>query len=601
MNRVLCGALAVAAVGLSFSCSKEEIKNSGYDPGVAEYDQTRYLKVVLANPGAGTKAPDFQNGSDSENEIKDIRFVFYDKDGNLTSNTVIVSGDQITPELETPENGSVNSVVKLSLPVDITQGENMPAYVMCYVNSFRPGDVGYKTINELLKAKRDKVVGTAADESAETFPMNNSSYFGYDIIQGKEMKILATPIPPDAFSATERDASPITIHVERYAAKVQLKMPEQAKIHDFEIDGKKLKFTPSGWAVSAVDKEMYLVKHFGLAEDQSESLESIYNRLGTWWNDAPNFRSYWSCSPGYYTRDYPEVSDDILDTPETARTAYSVEYLSYSTVTSAANSMDKNVRYTREGTVPKELFHPTDDGKSAVKNPKATLPSVIIAGKYQIDGQDADQDFFIYGGKVYVTKQIMLAYMVNNAQRIVYSSESGTEYNKEVSNFTLEHPKQVVRGDIKVPGRYVTLQLRNASNGMYFWKDGSYQAVTSDNLNEVNRLLMTSAGYAESYIEGMAYFAVPIKHIRWYENDNPQKTIGIASEDWDWTKVRTGDFGIVRNHVYDIVISEIKGRATGLYSKDQPLVPPTDIASYDVTYEVKTLNWAVVPTQTETL
>ncbi len=602
MNRLLCGALAVAAVGLSFSCSKEEIKNSGYDPGVAEYDQTRYLKVVLANPGTGTKADQsFDAGETGENEIKDIRFVFYDKDGNLTSNTVIVSGDQITPEQETPENGNVNSVVEVSLPVDITQGENIPAYVMCYVNSFRPGEVGYHTIDDLYKETRTKVVsdGVAEGNISGTFPMNNSSYYGYDPIKGQNgVRILATPIPAGAFGATEKEASKITIYVERYAAKVQLTMPGLDKIHDFEIDGKKLKFTPSGWAVNAVDTEMYLVKHFGKADN--ESLEDINERIGDWWNDEQNHRSYWACSKGYDMMGYPEVSDDITDTPETAKNNYSSEYLKYSNVVSANNAMENKTRYVRETTVSADIYKPTQDNP-AVRNPKATLPSVIIAGKYQIDGMDANPSFFIYGGKVYITEGTMLEHLINNAQRIVYADNSGSAYYKDKTNFVLEHPKQAVRGDLKVPGRYVTIQLKNASNGMYFWKDGGYQSVTSDNLNEVNWLLMTSAGYAESYIDGMAYFAVPIKHIRWYENDNQQKNIGIASKDWDWTKVRTGYFGIVRNHVYDIVISEIKGRATGLYSKDQPLVPPTDIASYDVTYEVKTLNWAVVPTQTETL
>lgn len=598
MNRLLCGALAVAAVGLSFSCSKEEIKNSGYDPGVAEYDQTRYLKVVLANPEAGTKADQsFDAGKTEENAIKDIRFVFYDKDGNLTSNTVTVSGDQITPEPGTPENGSVNSVVELSLPVDIMQGENMPAYVMCYVNSFRPGEVGYKTITELSNVRRTKVVGDGTEDNISgTFPMNNSSYYGSDPIKGQTgVRILATPIPAGAFGATEKEASSITIYVERYAAKVQLKMPEASKIHAFEIDGKKLIFTPSGWAVNAVDTDMFLVKRFGNAEN--EPLEDINGRIGDWWNDEQNHRSYWACSPGYYVDQYPEVSDDITDTPEMAKNKYCSEYLKYSEIVSPNNAMTNNIRYVREATVNSEMYKSAPNSP-AVRNPKATLPSVIIAGKYQIEGENADQDFFIYGGKVYTSRQDMLSYMVNNAQRIVYA-ENG--YYVTENDFVLEHPEQEVRGDIKVPGRYVTLQLKNPVGN--FLKDGEYIAVSEGNLNEVNRLLMTSVGYAESYIKGMAYFAVPIKHLGWYwdkeNNDNWGKS--ISDKTWDWTKVRTGDFGIVRNHVYNVEISEIKGRATGLYSKDQPLVPPTDISSYDVKYEVKTLNWAVVPTQTETL
>lgn len=599
MKRILLVAIAIIAVGMMSSCSKEELKQNGYDPGVAEVDETRYLKVSVSNPASMTKA-DFEEGEAEENAIKDIRFVFYDVNGKITSNVVIMNESQIAENVK-QGSGNVNSIVSVTLPVEITKGESMPAYVMCYVNSFRPGDVGMDSFAAIEEAKRVKVVGDGTDGNIEgTFPMNNSVYYGSDPVSGKnDVRIMATPIPVGALAGTPKEAQTITIHVERYAAKVKLTMP--ATIGDVLYDEHTLKFTPRGWAINALDKEMYLTKHF-LGKDDMTGAE-VTSAFGGWsaWNDAANYRSYWASSPGYYNKEYPSVSDDITD-PDAAKAYFDVEYLKYNDIVAQENSMDKTVRYVRESTVSSDIFKETD-GIGAARNPKAALPSVIIAGTYQIDDEPEGTDFYLYGGKAYIGTDAILQHMVANAQRIIYSDESGTSYYKTESSFEVIHPAEETRGDIAVPGRYVTLQLKKgvSLNGMYYLKDGKYSAVTENDFNIVNSLLMTSAGYSESYIGGMAYFVVPVKHIRWYESGNSNYEKKMTDEDWDWTAVRTGDFGIVRNHVYSIVIDKIEGRATGIHGNDHPIVPPTDINTYDVTYEVKTLNWAVVPTQNESL
>ena len=40
------------------------------------------------------------------------------------------------------------------------------------------------------------------------------------------------------------------------------------------------------------------------------------------------------------------------------------------------------------------------------------------------------------------------------------------------------------------------------------------------------------------------------------------------------SKMRVGDLGIVRNHVYSITVNSISGLGTGVRSLDQPIVPP---------------------------
>lgn len=93
----------------------------------------------------------------------------------------------------------------------------------------------------------------------------------------------------------------------------------------------------------------------------------------------------------------------------------------------------------------------------------------------------------------------------------------------------------------------------------------------------------------------MAFFSAPIQHWGWYREGNENKDKALA--DWDWGKMKTGDFGIVRNHIYTINIQTIAGLGTGIISTDDPLLPPTDKVSYAVKFRVNIQKWATLPTQ----
>ena len=58
-----------------------------------------------------------------------------------------------------------------------------------------------------------------------------------------------------------------------------------------------------------------------------------------------------------------------------------------------------------------------------------------------------------------------------------------------------------------------------------------------------------------------------------------------------------GDFGLVRNHVYSINVTTIKGLGTAIADPTDPTVPPAETTDYFVAYRLNILNWAIVPTQ----
>ncbi len=95
---------------------------------------------------------------------------------------------------------------------------------------------------------------------------------------------------------------------------------------------------------------------------------------------------------------------------------------------------------------------------------------------------------------------------------------------------------------------------------------------------------------------GAAYFGIPIKHLRATEDttNSPFAADGTVA---DWTNVRVGDFGLVRNHVYTINVTGIEGLGNGINDLDNPIVTPMDTYNYYIKYSIKVLNWRIVPAQ----
>ncbi len=263
--------------------------------------------------------------------------------------------------------------------------------------------------------------------------------------------------------------------------------------------------------------------------------------------------------------------------------------------------------YTLENTVHENGLHSI--------NPRAAAPSVILVGNYRIRLDDEttpiDQNttFYLYGRqndkhKIYIDgRDDILDAMLAN-QTVLAKDAAGTLLGKDdkdtyKADFAIEHPSLAVRNRANqtVPARFVTLQLARANTALHFFKDGQWVAVSSTNIDEVNTALMQSVGFARSYVNGMCYFSIPIKHVGFYQGDNPNADKNAGDESFDWASTRTGDYGLVRNHIYDIAVNSISGLATGLHGSDNPIVPPMNEETYHLRYKLNILQWGVVRKQ----
>lgn len=371
---------------------------------------------------------------------------------------------------------------------------------------------------------------------------------------------------------------------------------------------------------------------------------------GAWvWNNPDYHRCYWACSPAYFTNTYPEVADDYKGIAST----HPQKFYTYSEIigtNGAGYKMENNLHYAKETTV----------GYTALRspNPAASIASVVIAGHYDVikvtstgettitkeDATAFDGTFYTYlttkngtpgiyfnhytyganiGHSVVEGAESLLSRMVSQATilfkkdltkadtytRFDYGNAEDFRILSDALEIIRPTNEKIIKG-LKIPSRYVTLQFKTGvntkdnkiylANGKGFRQivsDDEYNELTDKNgyisWSEANIHLMQQVGYATKYHNSYTYFSIPVKHLGWYRTANTQKN----EKTINWNIVRVGDFGIVRNHSYNIQVTKISGIGTGIGDPDDPIIPPTDTQDYYVAYRMNILKWAIVPQQ----
>ena len=647
-----------AALTLGMAACSDDISNSGGNGGVLEADEVRYLQVAISDAHAGTRAASFDPGTAAENKVGDLYMMFYDQAGNVIYRA---DGKDIVWNPANDNPGTAGNVEKkgtATVKVTLKKNQNLPAYVVCFIN---PVQWDLTDVPHNMQDLRDKKRENYKDGNGN-YAMSNSSYFGTNILTGEtDVKISGTPIPQDYLlkkmpdgTEPEGTVKTLDIYVERYAAKVQFTMETRdgdgtgedekgvfpltitTKISDDETVTYTLKFKPKAWTINADAPTMYAIKKFALTDDGPvPTLDQVKTYMSGWnnadgtpmWNDATNFRSYWSCSPAFFATDFPQVSDQIADKVADGTGAgvaiepYGLKYYSYNQIAGPGGIGNKSFATTGAdgGTWPTMYALENTVGREAVKslNPKAAVPSVLVVGEYNITAGTTPvaegTSFYMRDGHLYfkdapgaevsavlikdklIEDQQILYVKTGNTYTLLNGTNAGTA-NK--SKLVVKHPDPVIRGENLVPHRYVTLQLSDVTGTDLYYRPngaGAYTPVTATNINAVNTLLWQQVGVAEAYTNGKCYYSIPIHHLRMSEDATGKPIKAGGSIDWD--NLRVGDMGLVRNHVYKISVKAIKGMATGIDNLNYPIVPPMDADDYYVKYQINILGWRVVPTQ----
>lgn len=699
-----------AAVLLAISAGACKEDSLAYDEPVYDSDQMRYVSVAIYSDASisrarapqsraegdaadqGAQDPTFEYGEADESEINDLWFVAYDADGAVVGKPVNAHFSGLQFPAPSPD-ASVGLIAKAVVPITVTKGSNPIIQIICYANpiQIQALDRPISVVETEMRALYSKPITTSDGATKDVFAMANSVF--YPTKEDGQLPRIAVPLL-DAASGykaiynTEKEAldaiaaddinGVAQIFIERAASKVRVYRADNFKITDYvssstadgatdPIPSFTMTFKPSKWDVNCRGKVGFVLKCFrsqdalGNIVGNNLTYKEVSTVLGNnvlanWiWNQDiddtdPDYghRSFWGCSPAYYSVEYPEVVSDIMDMDtEDPTTAvmdgkYKLKYLKYSEVETDGNDFpvangvaSANYNYYLETTVGSVGF--------TSKNPNASIPSVIVTGTYSLKVNNggtetalpANTTFYAYSqvgvenpyilfdnkaGSIEVADNMpegcrsLLDYLGHHKQQTVFffKGKDGKPLTTEQIGlyFEVKRPaKEVLTlladkdGDYKLAARKFTIQLTEAAKTaaadgdgfkLGFVKAGSgYVAVSATNFNEANALLAKDAGFADIYSDGKAYFNIPIHHYGWQRatNVNKESKNGIA-----WGKVQTGDFGMVRNHIYTIGISEIKGLGTGV-NFDYPIIPPSDESKQYIAYKLRVLNWAVVPVQ----
>lgn len=708
------------ALGLA-SCSDDKLDNGGSD--VAEIDHTMYLNVAISSTnGFGSRAayednayeggdtPEFDPGTPVESTIGTAYFVFYEeelgpdgktgtgKPGKQVGEIAVVS-NLTTTDVTDDATGSVTKSCISVVPVSVRKGDHEPKFVMCYVNPVTPANI-QNPIDYIETLTRQEV--TTGSGANMRFPMSNSVYYDAkgNLVRATEIgngKLYNSEAEAKEEAEKNGDNARVQIFVERYAAKVNFSVAQSdAAIPGYAAgEGEEkftLKFVPEYWAVNAEGKTSYITKSYRAQaaggailgsnytyaaansaintrfESATSGASTLLAATDQWaWNNAGLHRSFWGCSPAYYSTQYPEVASDI-DPANPDK--YELIYLTENQVRNGYGNLvsGTNAKLT-------DYFRETTTGTVGLtsKNPAAAVPSIALYGKYTITptttgatALPANTSFYTYmknsdgNANIYfdvVSKETdatgaangnsavtggtsMMRRFINQLSVLVKRTGEGTtedpyvftqfdpsktlDLQYLVSNLSIIRPfgavltsgvtGEAVEDQVKLAARRRTIQLNAAPTAdqttaagftLCYASGNSYVPVTTDNLTDVNKIIMQNVGYADYYNQASAYFNIPIKHLGWYRKGNLNRTgktengttTYTDNTTINWNNVMVGDFGLVRNHVYSINVTTIKGLGTAIADPTDPTVPPAETTDYFVAYRLNILNWAIVPTQ----
>ena len=120
----------------------------------------------------------------------------------------------------------------------------------------------------------------------------------------------------------------------------------------------------------------------------------------------------------------------------------------------------------------------------------------------------------------------------------------------------------------------------------------TYIELTADNLTAANEALQKQLGTSQYYDKGKAFFYSPIPHYLTYSPSSEKSFDGILK---NLSTYKTGEFGVVRNHIYNFTIESINGLGYGRTKDDDiPLpYPREDENIYQFDMKLEILPWHV--------
>lgn len=586
---MLSSVLASALMLMVASCSSEDVAGGDAQNGKGA---TSFLAVNIENVGSAPASRSYdqgggtyEDGTDAESKINKVRFYFFNGDGtpyllvNNDANKQPVNFlDQDVIEKDGEDHDHTAETKTKAMLVLNGETKAVPASVIAVIN---PDALDNNTLHSgtmTLSELRTSATGSKFYDNTNGFVMSNSVY------ESAGQDVCSTPVANSVFATSEEALkAPVDIYVERVNAKVNAKIDadyqrtgETEKAWTKNADGKyqievgsidvttyadntNAAPTKNTYPVYAVVQGWQLADADGKAEVCKQINTSWYaGELGiSPWTTSDYHRCFWSKSVPFTSGAQGEanhpVNPTFNDITQSLSDVFSVEPV-----------------YTLPNTPDKLVKNPTTSVN--------TLTKLIVAAKLVYkdnDGKYKNAQVCQYRGLTYLGEEAVKKQIVGGFAKYFKrtSTETGDVYQSiDASDIAFK----TVPGSSEVKDYEVVATLAD-NVGELFVKNGeTYNPVKKD---VVNAALAKEEAQVRS-TEGATYYYTPIKHL------------GTAGS--------LGEYGIVRNHSYQVTIQNIKGFGTPVYDPKKEIDPmiPSDENTY-LAASIKVLSWRVVSSKVD--
>ena len=580
--------LATALMMTVVSCSSSDDITGGNGNGNAE-GTTSYIAINLNSVGNAPTSRAYKQGEGTyddgetdENKITKVRFYFYNADG--TSYTLQSAGENgekpsknyidYNVGLDKDNKGNQGTTVSgATSAVLVLNGESnvAPAAMLTVVNP----DVNTAMLGEApanrWSTMRTEMKGQKFNDATNGFMMSNSTYED----GGKDL--CTTQLTGKTFSsAADAKNSPVDVFVERVNAKVKTTVGDANFVKvttDVELDGVNFKgkyktkdpvgklatIQPDG-TTKETDVYAY-IDAWGLGDEDSWAM--LYKQIDVQnWTDATlGFSATNPWSVAAYHRCFWGKSVAFGGTSTNSPVNHPYKEIKAELGTAL---------YTLPNT-------PTSYNEGVFTDPmKSYLTKIMVAARLAYDdaGTVRPAEICTYKGQKFLGKGNVKT-VIARELRTYYKKITSDTY-KEIEASDIDFSSKVTStSGLKLQNYQVVADLRSGLTELYQKKGGSYVPVA---------VATVKAEMQQAPVDisngGKTYYYTPIKHL------------GI--------KDSKAEFGVVRNHSYQVEISSIKGFGTPVYNPDTEIIPV--LPSDDLTYlaaKISVLSWRVVSSKVD--
>lgn len=582
---MLSSVLASALMLTVASCSSSDDITGGNGGENAE-GTTSYIAVNLKTVGnaptgnarqtraySDSNNGQYEDGVGVENVITGVRFYFFNADGTpyILNNVNSSKVNYIDKTVNVNQGDQSETVEGITETVLVLNGENhvSPASMLTVINPDINPELLQNGAPLRWSVMRKELKGSKFYDNAH-FIMSNSTY------EEAGNDICTTQLTGKTYASSD-DAQnhPVNVYVERVNAKVNANVVGtnfEKETTDVIFDGVNMK-----------DKQKTKVGVLSLAKDDGTTdNKEIYAYIVGWGLASENGKAEL-----FKQIDTQKFTDEILGITPWTTADYHRSFWALC-VPFGGTGVDKNEPVNHKFS---DYTHSLGEAVYTLPNtPTAviddahiydnSLTKFVVAARLaykDADGSLKPAEICEYKGQEFLGTNNLKKTFVNEISRYYKKVSAAGEPDKYENltpsdiTFTTTAPSGTQAKDYEVFAK-----LANTVTTLYEQKGGVWQEVT--NLSVVNNMLQATP--AEVRKDGMAYYYTTIQHLG--------------------AKGKLGEYGIVRNHSYQVELNSIKGFGTPVYDPNKTIV--TTIPSDDKTYlaaKINVLSWRVVPSKVD--